>query len=134
MSIRSLADFNGCAPWVRVTVLVGTATVTHQGARLVDQVIEVGTFADHRWGLSHGHGQHHPALLDATVEGLREVVRGQPGEVALAGSSLRVKVLTSPGPARFGRHAMNSRPESQPLRRGAAAICCQSNGSAIASS
>jgi hypothetical protein len=41
---------------VRVTVLVGTATVTHQGARLVDQVIEVGTFVGHGWGLSHGHG------------------------------------------------------------------------------
>ena len=45
MSMRSLADFNGVAPWV-VGVLVGTATVTAQGALMVDQVIEVGTL---RW-------------------------------------------------------------------------------------
>lgn len=56
MSIRSLADFNGCVPLVRVLVLVGTDTVTRQGALLVDQVTEVGTFAGHGWGLSHGHG------------------------------------------------------------------------------
>ncbi len=37
-------------------VLVGTATVASQGAHLVDQVIGVGAFAGHRWGLSHGHG------------------------------------------------------------------------------
>ena len=58
MSIRSLADFNGCVPLVRVLVLVGTATVTCQGAPDVDQLIKVGTFVGHGWGLSHGHG--HP--------------------------------------------------------------------------
>ena len=47
MSIRSLADFNGCVPLVRVLVLVRTDTVTRQRALLVDQVIEVGTFVGH---------------------------------------------------------------------------------------
>ena len=56
MSIRSLADFNGCVPLGLVMVLARTTTVTAQGARLVDQVIEVGTFVGHGWGLSHGHG------------------------------------------------------------------------------
>ena len=62
MSIRSLADFNGCVPLGRVMVLARTATVASQGARLVDQVIEVGTFVGHGWGLSHGHG-HAPRRL-----------------------------------------------------------------------
>ena len=42
MFIRSLADFNGVAPWVCDGGLVGTATVAAQGALVVDQVIEVG--------------------------------------------------------------------------------------------
>ena len=37
--------------------LARTTTVTTQGAYLVDQVTEVGTFVGHMWGLSHGHGQ-----------------------------------------------------------------------------
>ena len=62
MSIRSLADFNGSVPLGPVMVLARTTTVTAQGAHLVDQVIEVGTFVGHGWGLSHGHGQPaHPA-------------------------------------------------------------------------
>jgi hypothetical protein len=53
--MRSLADFNGdCL--LGGAVLADTATVAVQGALVVDQVIEVGTFAVHGWGLSHGHG------------------------------------------------------------------------------
>ena len=51
MSIRSLADFNRCASLGRVMVLARTTTVTAQGALLVDQVINAGTFVGHGWGL-----------------------------------------------------------------------------------
>ncbi len=67
MSIRSLADFNGWVPLGLVMVLGRTATVASQGAHLVDQVIEVGTFAGHARGLSHGHGHRGP---EAVAEGV----------------------------------------------------------------
>lgn len=58
MSIRSLADFNGVRPPGSGDGAGWHRTVASQGALLVDQVIEVGTFVGHGWGLSHGHG--HP--------------------------------------------------------------------------
>lgn len=37
--------------------------VSAQGALAVDQVLEVGTFVGHQWGLSHGHGQPATSMI-----------------------------------------------------------------------
>ena len=78
MSITSLSDFNGVVPRC-VRRLVGTDTVTAGGHPLVDQVKEVGTFAGHARGLSHGHdkvlgllGRLHSVDLSDVPEARRE--------------------------------------------------------------
>ena len=83
MSIRSLADFNGCVPLGPVIVLARTTTVTTQGAYLVDQVTEVGTFVGHGWGLSHGHGQSAVGRANVVPEhASQNVLRTPPAAVA----------------------------------------------------